>query len=338
MKFARCEPGRVVEKKGKSIAIIGAGPAGLGAAGELVCMGYEVEVYDQMPEPGGLLIFGIPEFRVPKDRVRAGIKELEELGVVFHTNTRVDCAKLAEIVEGHDATLIATGTWKPRRLNIPGSNLPQVIDALGYIIDYHLAKFGYKSWDEIPRLSGRVAVIGGGLTAVDACYIARDMGADEIHLLYRRTRKQAPAGERELQHIESALGVKIHELVTPVEYKGKDRLEAVRLIKMRLEAPDASGRPRPVPIPGSEFDMEFDYVLEAIGLIPTPPFDGEECIGIKLTSKGTVETDDKYRTSRRGVFAAGDVRHGPWLIGPALKSGKESARFIDEYLRTGEWR
>ncbi|PCN50326.1 glutamate synthase [Candidatus Geothermarchaeota archaeon ex4572_27] len=338
MRFARCRDLSGVKPSGKSVGIIGAGPAGLGAAGELVCMGHKVVVYDMLPEPGGLLIFGIPEFRLPKDRVREGIKELERLGVEFRCGVKVgEDISLKEVVESHDAVLIATGTWKSNPLGIPGEDLPGVYDAFSYIINTNLERYGYEPFEKMPDMYGVVAVIGGGLTAIDACHVAYERGAEKVILLYRRTRKEAPAGEKEFNRIERELKVEIRELTQPVRYIAEGgRVRYIEAVKMRLGAPDKSGRPRPEPIPGSEHRIEVDNVLTAAGLIATPP-EGVKELGIELTKWNTVKTDKKHRTTLKGVFAAGDVEHGPSLVGPALKSGKEAAKYIDEYLRTGEW-
>ncbi len=326
-----------IPKTGKKVAIIGAGPAGLAAAGELVCAGHEVHIYDMMPEAGGLLIFGIPDARIPKKGIRDGVKELYDLGVKFHLNTKVGKdIDLEEIINSYDAILIATGTWKERRLKIPGEDLEGVYPALEFIVDHQMHKYGYKPTS--PKLWGKTLVVGGGLTAVDACYFAREAGAKKIILFYRRTRQQAPAGVREFNRLESE-GIEIYELTQPIEFIGdeKGHVKAVKAIKMQLGPPDSSGRPRPIPIPNSEFIMEIDNALIAIGEIPTPPFENSEKYGIELNKDGTIKTDKKFRTTRKGVFAAGDVKHGPSLIGPAMASGRQAAIYINEYLKTGEW-
>ncbi len=338
MKFARrCKPGDKIPISGKKVAIIGAGPAGLGAAGELICYGHEVHVYDMLPEPGGLLIFGIPEFRIPKEGVRKGIKELIELGVVFHLNTKVgEDVEFEKILNDFDAVLIATGTWKSRRLNIPGEDLEGVYHALEFIVDYHLHKYGYS--EHAIKLKDRVLVIGGGLTAVDACYLARDAGAEEVYLIYRRTREFSPAGVREFNKLEEN-GFKIYELTQPIEFIGDDegKLRYVKAIRMKLGEKDSSGRPRPVPIENSDFTIEVSAVLVAAGEIATPPFANEK-YGIETTKWNTIKTDKEYKTTRKGVFAAGDVVSGPSLIGPALASGKKAALSVHKYLETGEWK
>lgn len=336
MRFLQCKQEEKAPPTGRRVAVIGAGPAGLAAAGTLVCKGHEVHVFDKMPEPGGLLIFGIPAFRLPKEGIRRGVSELKEAGVRFHLGVEVGKdVPLGEILRSHDAVLIATGTWRTQRLGVPGSDLKGVYPALEWIVDYNMAWHGYKRKEEVPELGDAVAVIGGGLTAVDACLIALREGVKEVILIYRRTREYAPAGKKEFDSLEER-GVSIRELTQPVEYLGDGgRVRAIKAIKMRLERV-GEGRPRPVPVPGSEHVIHVSAVIEATGLEPTPPAGLEEQ-GIQLNPDGTIKTDDRYRTTRRGVFAAGDVRHGASLIGPAFKSGVEAARSIDEYLATGRW-
>ncbi len=336
MRFLRgCKIGEMPQRKKEKIAIIGAGPAGLGAAGDLICRGYIVDVYDQMPEPGGLIIFGIPDFRIPKERVRNGIKELERAGVNFILNTKVGRdIDLEKIILNYDAILIATGTWKSRTLNIKGRDLENVYSAFDFIVEYHLKKYGYIN-KEVS--SGPVAlVVGGGLTAVDMCYIALEAGAEKVYLSYRRTREYAPAGKNEFNQLEKR-GIQILELTQPVEFIGKKgKIAQVKLVKNRLARLDASGRPKPIPISGSEYVLDVDTVFLAIGEVPTPPFENGK-YGIKLNEDGTIYTDSCFRTTRKGVFAAGDVRTGPSLIGPALASGKKAAICIHEYLSKREW-
>ncbi len=362
MKFLRCRLEQVKPPTGKRVAIIGAGPAGLGAAGVLVCQGHEVHVYDQFPEPGGLLIFGIPEYHVPKAPVRRGVEELRKAGVVFHTSTRViSCEQgkpeneithvlgnlikekvcFEKIIEEYDAVLIATGAWKSRRLGIPGEDLKGVYPALEWLVDFSLAQHGYKKLEEVPPVEGNVLVIGGGLTAVDAVevplkYLGKKIR--KVYLSYRRTRKEAPMGEREFNRLVKEYGIEPLELTIPVRFIGdeKGHVRKAVLQRTRLE-PTPGGRPKPVPIPGSEFEIDVDTVLVAIGEIPSPPFENG-CCGIELNKDGTIKVDEKFRTTRFKVFAAGDVKHGPSLIGPALKSGVDAAKYIDEFLRTGEWR
>ncbi|MET1128548.1 MAG: FAD-dependent oxidoreductase [Thermoproteota archaeon] len=332
-----CKPGQYPDRSEK-VAIVGAGPAGLYAAGYLRCKGFQVTVYDKNPEPGGLLIFGILEIHVNKPKVREGIEELRRLGVEFRQGVEVGRdVSLGELIDSYDAVLIATGTWKTKFLNIPGSNLPGVVGAFEWIIDYHMWKYGYK--DQQPPIAPRVAVIGGGLTAVDAVYVSKWLGAKEIHVIYRRTREYAPAGVRGFKEMEEQ-GAVIHELMSPVEYIAGPggRVAAVKVQKMKLVQQPGEKRPRPVPVEGAFETIEVDMVIEAVGLEPTPP-KGVEEYGIRLRKDGTIDVDEYKRTTREPVFAAGDVEHGPSLIGPAAKSGLDAAKAIEKYLnREIGWR
>ena len=350
MKFLRCKPD-TIKDTGKRVAIIGAGPAGLGAAGILRCKGHQVTVYDMNPEPGGMILFGIPVTRIPKEPIRRGIKELADAGVKFVLRTKVDMTKsyglmdtvvepqervhLEEIIKENDAVLIATGTWKTRDMRVPGEDLPWVYPAVEWLVALHMALYGYKPWEKVPPLEGRVLVIGGGLTAADAVLVPLTYEQlkgkiKEVVLSYRRTKEYAPMGPREIDHLITA-GAKYWELTQPVEFFEKDGKRYVKFVRMRLVRTSAEKRPKPVPIEGSEFVEEFDYVLKAVGVVPTPPVE-DGCCGIKVDSSGVIVTDDRFMTTREGVFAAGDVRHGPSLIGPALKSGMDAAKHIHEYL------
>lgn len=337
LKFIRCKS--VSKRLSGHVAIVGAGPAGLTAAGALVCDGLDVDVYDMLREPGGLLIFGIPEFRIPKDRVRSGIEELVKAGVSFTMSKKVGDDErsdilLDEILMRYDATLIATGAWEPRRMNIEGEDLDGVFHAAPYIVSYYSAKLGYI--DTCPPLSRSAAVIGGGLTAVDSCLVALEQGVGDVYLVYRRTKKEAPAGEKEMLSLERR-GVKVLELKAPIRLTGeKGKIKSMITLDMKLGPPDKSGRPAPEPIPNSEKELFVDSVIVAIGGLPTPPFRRGTC-GIKLASDGRILVDDKKRTTRIGVFAAGDVETGPSLIGPAVKSGLEAALAIKEYIVNKQW-
>ncbi|MCE4627599.1 MAG: FAD-dependent oxidoreductase [Desulfurococcales archaeon] len=350
MKFLRCKP-ETIKDTGKKVAIIGAGPAGLGAAGILRCKGHHVTVYDMNPEPGGMIMFGIPVTRIPKEPIRRGIKELADAGVKFVLRTKVDMTKsyglmdkvvepqervhLEDIIKESDAVLIATGTWKTRDMKVPGEDLPWVYPAVEWLVALHMALYGYKPWEKVPPLEGRVLVIGGGLTAADAVLVPLTYEqlkgkVKEVVLSYRRTKEYAPMGPREIDHLIAA-GAKYWELTQPIEFFEKDGKRYVKFVRMRLVRTSAEKRPKPVPIEGSEFVEEFDYVLKAVGVVPTPPVE-DGCCGIKVDSSGVIVTDDRFTTTREGVFAAGDVRHGPSLIGPALKSGMDAAKHIHEYL------
>ena len=343
----RCKPNTKKPPTGKKVAIIGAGPAGLGAAGVLLCNGHEVDVYDALPEPGGLLIIGIPAFRVPKEGVREGVKELAEAGARFFTSTFVYCGEkpheheallfvkefvnLEDIIKKYDAVVITTGTWRSRSLEIPGEDLPGVYKALDYLARIYANQLGYLPKEKVYPTGRKVLVVGAGLTAVDAALEAKLQGAEKVVVAYRRTINEAPAGRKTIETELIAKGIEFRELLNPVAFLGRDRLEKVRFIRMRLGPPDKSGRPRPEPVPGSEFEEEFDTALIAAGEIPTPP---GKCAGIEFNPDGTIKVDEKMMTTRKGVFAAGDVVTGPSLIGKALGSGMRAAQFVDEYLKS----
>lgn len=331
-----CKPGEAKPREEK-VAIIGAGPAGLAAAGYLRCRGFNVTVYDMLPEPGGLLIFGVLDIHINKAKVREGIRELINMGVEFKQCVKVGRDILLEdLFDKYNAILIATGTWKSRRLKVPGADLPEVVPALEWIFQYHLWKYGYRR--QRPVIRDRVVVIGGGLTAVDAVHVSKWLGAKKIFMVYRRTRQYAPAGPKGFKEAEDE-GAIIYELLSPVEYLSTPdgHLKAVRFEKMRL-VPRPGGKRPGIEGTGEYVDIEADMAVEAIGLEPTPPFpDG--AYGIKLREDGTIDVDEYKRTTREPVFAAGDVSHGPSLIGPALKSGLDAAKAIEKYLN-GEigWR
>lgn len=334
MRFLRCRS--LPPSTGRRVAIIGAGPAGLGAAGVLRCRGHEVTVFDMMPEAGGMMFFGIPDDRIKKDRIRESIVELMAGGVGFVLNTRVGSdVSLEDIIEEFDAVLIATGTWKPRRMNVPGEDLEWVVPAADWLVEVHLARYGYIPWKRVPRVSGRILVVGGGLTAADAVtvpltYPEFRSGVRRVVLSYRRTRDQAPMRRTEFERLIS-MGAEAWELTQPVEFFEEGDRRVVRFVRMKL-VDSGGGRPRPVPIPGSEFEEQFDYVLKAVGEVATPPFE-DGYLGIELNPDGTIKTDENFMTTREGVFATGDVRHGPSLIGKALKSGLDAAARIDLYLK-----
>mgnify|MGYP000577785568 CR=1 FL=1 len=294
------------------------------------------------------MIFGIPEFRIPSSRVRKGVEILREIFEVnFIQRTKVYCGEkvhdegdelvsnevsLEDIVAKYDAVLISTGAWRSNKLRIPGEDLEGIYFALEYLHKYRLAEHGYIPKDSVPPLGKRVAVIGAGLTAVDAAIHAKLVGAREVYVMYRRTINEAPAGKYEIERMKS-MDIKWMELVIPKTFIGDKKVRAIELLKAKLGAPDASGRPRPEPIPGSEFTIDVDTVLIAIGETPTPPLKGE-CLGIKLDRRGRVLVDEKYMTSRTGVFAAGDVVTGPWNVGKAIGNGLRAARSIHLFLES----
>jgi len=329
---------------GKRVAIIGAGPAGLAAAGYLACKGHEVRVYDKLPEPGGLMLFAIPEFRIPVERVRLGYRDLmERMGVKFHTGVKVVSGErkdegdefikktvdFEELVKDFDAVLIATGTWRSWLANIPGIELGGGFKAPEDLFRIKSAKLGHMDWSKVPEVEGRrVMVVGAGHTACDAAMESLMMGAEKVYMSYRRTIREAPAGSYEINLLREK-GVEWLELTMPKRIIGENgRVKAVELIRTRLSEPDETGRRKPVPIEGSEFIVEVDYVVCAMGQVPTPPF----LEGIATDRKGRIVVDSRHMTNREGVFAAGDVVLGPSLVGRATRDGLYAARDIHLWL------
>jgi len=351
MRFAfLCPPQKPQTTTGRRIAIVGAGPAGLAAAGYLACLGHEIDIYDKQPYAGGLMVFGIPEWRVPRERVLEGARELEEVfSVKFMLRTKVFAGEerrdegdelvekrvsLEQLLNNYHAVLITTGTWRSRHLRVPGWGARGVYTALEFIYRMRVHELGFTK--ERPYMGRRVHIVGAGLSAVDAAHEALRLGADEVTIVYRRTVRQAPAGLYELDRLRR-LGVRIVELANPVEIiVERGVVKALRLQRMRLGEPDESGRPRPIPIPGSEFTLETDTVIAAIGELPTPPVEGREALeklGIEVDNRGRIVVYEGNRTKNPRIFAAGDVVNGPSKVGPAVGSGLAAARAIDRFLR-----
>ncbi len=341
MRFLQCSLDQVPETKKASIGVIGAGPAGLAAAGYLVCREFNVVVYDQMPEPGGLLLYGIPEHRMPRQRVREAVRELARAGVEFRTSTRVvSCEQeepprppytpkrmlcLEDLARDHDALLLATGAWQPRSLGVKGEDLAGVYKAFTWLVMFHLERLGYNI--AVPPLAGTLMVVGAGHTAADAVEVpARYLGTvRRIILSYRRTRREAPMGQARFEQLVRDYGVEPLEQTLPISFEGKTCVERVVLVRTEL---DESGNPRVVP--GTEFTVEVDNVLIAVGEKPTPPFT-REWMGVKLDSRGRVVAHEG-RTGNPRVYAAGDLVLGPSRVGYALRSGLEAAKAIAERL------
>ncbi|MEM1919387.1 MAG: FAD-dependent oxidoreductase [Desulfurococcaceae archaeon] len=327
------------------VAVVGAGPAGLAATGYLACLGYEVDVYDKLPYAGGLMMFAIPVHRIPPDNIIDGVEDLKDrLSVKFNfkvkvfvkDNSRHDegddfverTIPLDDLITSYDAVLITTGTWSSRKLGVEGENAINVITALEYLYRWRL--YEEKLLPNKPPSGKKVVVVGAGLSAVDAAEKAHMDGA-EVNLVYRRTAAEAPAGLYNIRHLVS-LGINFVELAQPVKVLNENRVaKGLELVKMRLGEPDESGRPRPIPVPGSEFVMEADLIILAVGELPTPPFtSGYESIATDKT--GRIVVNEFHQTTITNVFAAGDVVTGPSMIGKAFGSGLRAAKFLDNYL------
>lgn len=326
------------EKKNKKVAIIGSGPAGLTCAGDLLKMGYDVTIFEALHALGGVLTYGIPEFRLPKRIVEAEIERLKKLGAKVETNVVVGkTVTIDELMEeeGFEAVFIGTGAGLPRFMGIPGENLNGVYSANEFLTRINLMKaYKFPEYDTPIAVGKRVAVIGGGNVAMDAARSAlRLEGVEEVIVVYRRSKEEMPARAEEIEHaIEE--GIKFEFLANPIRINGTEDgwVKSMDVIRMKLGEPDSSGRRRPIEIPGSEFTMEVDTVIMALGtspnrLIPSTTKD------IQVQKWGGIITDEDGRTSRPGVFAGGDAVTGAATVILAMGAGKKAAKAIDEYLR-----
>ncbi len=326
-----------VEKSDKKVAIIGSGPAGLTAAADLAKRGYDVTMYEALHEPGGVLIYGIPEFRLPKDIVRYEVKFLKMLGVKVVTDVVIGKTfSLYELLNEYDAVFLGTGAGTPKFLNLPGVNLNGIYSANEFLTRINLMKaYKFPEYDTPIRRGKKLAVIGGGNVAMDSARCALRVGYEEVYIIYRRTREYMTAREEEIVHAEEE-GVKFMFLVSPVEFLGDENgnVKVIRLVMNELGEPDSSGRRKPIPIPGTEFGLEVDAVVFAIGQKPNKVL-YQEVPELKITKWGTIVVDEKYRTTLEGVFAGGDAVRGEATVVLAMGDGKKAAKAIDEYLSKG---
>ena len=316
-------PFEVGEKKDKKVAVVGAGPAGLSCAFYLAKEGYQVTVFEREAEPGGMVMYAIPEYRVPKDVLAKDIEVIKNMGVEIKTRVCVGKDLTIDDIfkQGYDAVFLGIGAWRDRRLNVPGEDLEGIFTSIDFLKRVNTG--------EKPNLGKKVAVIGGGNSAIDAARVAKRLGAD-VTIYYRRTRKEMPAFPEE---VEAALeeGIKIEFLTTPVSFKGNGRVSKMELIRMELGEPDESGRRRPIPIEGSNYEVDVDSVILAIGQVPDSEVFAK--FGIDLNRNGTVRIDpETLMTSREGVFAGGDAVTGPSTIVEAIGWGRRAAYYIDKYL------
>ena len=322
---------------GKRVAVIGAGPAGLTCAADLARYGHQVTIFEALHAPGGVLMYGIPEFRLPKDIVQAEVDYVTRLGVELRLNTVV--GKLGTVHEllkdGYSAVFLGTGAGLPMFMDIPGENLNGVYSANEFLTRNNLMKaYLFPEYDTPVKVGRRVAVIGAGNVAMDASRVALRLGAEEVHIVYRRSREEAPARAEELENAVEE-GIIFDWLTNPVEVLGNDKgwVRGMRCVRMELGEPDASGRRRPIPIPGSEFEMEVDTVIMALGTRPNPMV-FTHAVGLERSRHGTVVANEETgRTKLERVWAGGDIVTGAATVISAMGAGKRAAADIDRYLR-----
>lgn len=322
--------------RGKKVAVVGSGPAGLTVAGDLARLGHEVTLFEGLHKPGGVLVYGIPEFRLPKDVVQSEVDYVRQLGVEIRTNAVV--GKLFTIDElfgqGYHAIFIGVGAGLPLFMGIPGENLDGVYSANEFLTRANLMKsYLFPEYDTPIKRGGRVAVVGGGNVAVDAARVALRLGADEVYLVYRRGEAEMPARAEEIRHAKEE-GIIFEVLTLPVRLLGKGGwVCGMECVRVELGEPDESGRRRPIPIKGSAFALDVDVVVVAIGTRANPLLPSTTP-GLELDERGYIVADEETgRTSREGVFAGGDIVTGAATVISAMGAGRKAARAIDEYLK-----
>ena len=332
-----CEAPRKPTPNGHKVAVIGSGPSGLTCAGDLAKKGYAVTVFEALHTAGGVLVYGIPEFRLPKDIVQKEIDGLKALGVDVQTNMVIGrVLSIDELLEqGYEAVFIGSGAGLPRFMNIPGENLKGVYSANEFLTRVNLMK-AYQPGSDTPiEHARRVAVVGGGNVAMDAARCAKRLGAEEVFIVYRRSEKELPARAEEVEHAKEE-GIVFHLLNNPTQILGDENgnVKGMECIRMELGEPDASGRRRPVEVPGSQFTLDVGCVIMAIGTSPNPL--------IKSTTQGLetqkwggiIVNEETGLTSREGVYAGGDAVTGAATVILAMGAGKTAATAIDEYIQS----
>lgn len=318
------------------VAVIGSGPAGLTVAADLAKMGHEAVIFEALHSPGGVLMYGIPEFRLPKAIVQAEVDYVKKLGVDVKTDHMIGrLYTIDELFErGFDAIFVGTGAGLPNFMGIPGENLGGIYSANEFLIRVNLMKaYMFPEYDTPIRVGKRVAVIGGGNVAMDSARCSLRLGAEEVRIVYRRSREEMPARLEEIENAEEE-GIEFVFLTVPVRFLGDEHgwVNGMECIRMRLGEPDESGRRRPVPIEGSEFTVDVDTVVIAIGQTPNPMIQ-RTTKGLKTTRKGTIIVNEKTaKASKNGVYAGGDVVSGAATVISAMGAGKRAARYIHRYI------
>lgn len=323
-----------IEKNGKSVAIIGSGPSSLTCAGDLAKMGYKVTIFEALHVAGGVLVYGIPEFRLPKSIVAREVEGLKALGVDIETNVVIGKSiSVDDILQKYDAVFIGSGAGLPRFMGIEGENLKGVYSANEFLTRINLMK-AYEENSRTPVQHGkRVAVVGGGNVAMDAARCAMRLGAEHVYVIYRRSMDEIPARAEEVEHAQEEQ-IEFRTLTNPVRILGDDdkNVCGIECIDMELGEPDESGRRRPVAVKGSEHVIDVDCVIIAIGTSPNPLIKVTTA-GLDVDKRGCIVADESGKTSRDGVFAGGDTVTGAATVIKAMGAGKASAKAIDEYLK-----
>ena len=331
----------VAKPTGKKVAVIGAGPAGLTVAGELAKKGHDVSVFEALHKAGGVLVYGIPEFRLPKAIVQREVDYVGKLGAKIKVDVIVGQAVTVDelFAQGFDAIFVGTGAGLPYFLNIPGENLNGVYSANEFLTRANLMKaYLFPEYDTPVRVGSKVAVIGGGNVAMDSARVAKRLGAENVYLVYRRSRAEMPARAEEAHHAEEE-GIDFRLLTNPIKVVGDDNgwVTGLEVVKQQLGEPDASGRRRPMDIPGSNYIIDVDVVIVAIGQGPNPILT-QSGAGLELRKSGNIVADPETgKTSRKGVFAGGDIVTGAATVILAMGAGRKAAAAMDEYLKAGQW-
>ena len=332
------KPVPATQKNGHKVAVIGSGPSGLTCAGDLAKMGYDVTIFEALHKAGGVLVYGLPEFRLPKDKVVAAeVENVKSLGVKIETNVIIGkSVTIDELLkdEGFEAVFIGSGAGLPMFMGIPGEQANGVFSANEYLTRNNLMKAFREDYDTPIAHGKKVAVVGGGNVAMDAARTALRLGA-EVHIIYRRSEAELPARKEEVHHAKEE-GVQFDLLCNPVEIltDDKDWVTGIKCIRMELGEPDASGRRRPVEIPGSEFTIDVDTVIMSLGTSPNPLI-SSTTIGLDVNKRKCIIADEEFgKTSKEGVYAGGDAVTGAATVILAMGAGKAGARGIDEYIKS----
>ncbi|NLP45620.1 MAG: NADPH-dependent glutamate synthase [Epulopiscium sp.] len=330
------EVGKAKENNGIKVAIVGAGPAGITCAGDLAKEGYDVTIFEALHQPGGVLVYGIPEFRLPDTVVQHEIENLKKLGVKVETDVIIGRTLTIEALleeEGFEAVFLGSGAGLPRFMGIPGENYNGVFSANEFLTRNNLMKAFKEDYDTPIKVGQKVAVVGGGNVAMDAARTALRLGA-EVYIVYRRSEEELPARLEEVHHAKEE-GVQFKLLTNPIEIIGNEEgwVTGMKCIQMELGEPDESGRRRPKPIPGSEFLLEVDTVIMSLGTSPNPLL-ASTTEGLEINKWGCIVADETGQTSKEGVFAGGDAVTGAATVILAMEAGKKAAQGIHKYIQS----